>query len=58
MTVELFKSHANICTRFGVKLIGHLHAGVIAQIKKGAKVDLNMRCADLRDISYTSEGKR
>ena len=36
-SVELFKSHANICTRFGVKLIGHLHAGVIAQIKKAAK---------------------
>ena len=36
-SAKLFKSHANICTRFGVKLIGHLHAGVIAQIKKAAK---------------------
>ena len=37
---------------------GCLPDGIITQIKRAAKVDLNMRYTDLRDVNYTLEEKR
>ena len=41
-------------TRSGVKLVVHQ----LALLRKLQKVDLNMRCADLRDVNYTLEEER
>ena len=44
-------------TRSGVKLVVHQLA-LLPRLRKLPKIDLNMRCADLRDINYTLEEER
>ena len=56
-SVNLLKCHANFGTRSGVKLVVHQLA-LSPRLRKLQKVDLNMRCADLRDVNYTLEEER